>query len=102
MLPPLSNQPTGGDRVRHALAELGAGHSELQALVSGIFDRLDELADEFLGRKNASDQKPEQAEWESLQSQISQLTLVATELAESVANQKRLAARRNRRNEEEG
>ena len=98
MLPPLSNQPTGRDRVRHALAELRAGHDQLQTLVSGIFDRLNGVADEFLGRKNVQAQEPQQAEWETLQREINRLASVAAEMAKSAANQKRPTTQRNREN----
>jgi hypothetical protein len=96
MSPPLSNQPSGRDILCHALAELRAGHDDLQALVSEIFDRLNGVADEFLGRKDVRGQPSQQAEWETLQREIDRLASLAAEMANSAANQKRPTTPRNR------
>jgi hypothetical protein len=92
----LPNQPSGRNCVRNALAEIRAGHGDLQTHILGMFDRLDLLADDLLGSKIARDCAVGHAEQEALQEQIDRLASLAAELAESVAEQKRLATPGNR------
>jgi hypothetical protein len=86
----LSNQPTGWACVRDALAEVRTGQSELQTFVSDMFDDLDGLADQLVGSKIAQDCAIGHAEHDALHEQIDRLASLAAELAQSVAEQKRL------------
>ena len=70
---------------RDALAEVRASRVELQALVAGVFDRIDELARRQVGNL------PHGTDEETIQGPIDQLAAVAAELAALVAEQKRLA-----------
>jgi hypothetical protein len=89
MFSPLSNQATGRDRVRRALSELKAGHGELQALVSGVFDRFDGFANEVLGRKGVPAQQSQPTQWDTLQREIDRLASVAAEMTKSAVHNNR-------------
>ena len=91
MHPELPNQPAGWNGVRNALAETRTGLGELQTYITGMFDRLDGLADERLGSRSAQHCAVDHAEQEAFKEQIDRLASLAAELAESVAEQKRLA-----------
>jgi hypothetical protein len=91
MRPELPNQPAGWNGVRNALAETRTGLGELQTYITGMFDRLDGLADERLGSRSAQQCALDHAEQEKLKEQIDRLASLAAELAQSVAEQKQLA-----------
>ncbi len=96
MLADLSNLTAGHNCVRDALAEIRACHSELQAFVTGMFDQLDELVTGRLDPNALRTDGPQEPDREALKDQIERLAAVAAELTQSVAEQKRLAARENR------
>lgn len=75
---------------REALAEMRACPGELQAFVSGAFDRLAAMTDELLAHELAHNQTPRKGQRDALQDQIDCLDSVAVELAEAVAEQKPL------------
>jgi hypothetical protein len=89
----LSNPSAPVNPVRDALAEIRACQEELQTFVAGVFDRLDGLANELLERETA----PQQADRKMMHSEIAQLAAVATDLADLVAEQKRLIESRTPR-----
>jgi len=69
-----------------ALAEIRAYPGELQTFLVGVFDRLDRLADELRAQEVAA----QHVERDALHGQIDRLASVASELAEAVAEQKKL------------
>ena len=81
----LSDQSAGSDCARKALTEIRACPGEVQSLVSGVFDQIDKLVEEFLAREVARQRSQGQAEREALQGQIDRLASVAADLARSVA-----------------
>jgi hypothetical protein len=86
-----SLDPSSGTQcARRALADARASSGELQASLSGAFDRLNEMADEML----AHELSQQHSEWQALDGRIERLTSLAAELAESVASQKQLAGQR--------
>jgi hypothetical protein len=93
----LPNQSAGRSCVREALAEIRAGHGDLQTHILGMFDRLDGLADQLLGSKAARDCAAGQADQDALQGQIDRLASLAAELAQSVADQKRMTTPESQR-----
>lgn len=91
-----SKQPGGWNCAWDALAEIRTCSGELQTFIWGVFDHLDGLADELLVRELDRQQLQRQGEQETLQGQINRLTSVATELADAVAEQKRLTGQKYR------
>ena len=71
-----------------ALADIRACSGQLQSFVFGMLDQLDEITGELLGREMASRQSQRQADRESLQGQIDQLTVVAAQLSQLLSVQK--------------
>lgn len=92
----LLNSSIRGENARNALAEIRACAGELQAFVAGEFDRIEALADEIIARQTSRDQTRHRAERKMMQDQIDQLARVAAEVAELVAEQKRLSGKRDR------
>ena len=97
MRPELPNQPAGWNGVRDVLAETRTGLGELQTCITEMFDRLDGLVDERLGSRSAQQCAVGRAEQEAIQEQIDRLASLAAELAQSVAEQKRLVRREDDR-----
>jgi hypothetical protein len=77
-----------------AVAELRACSDEMQAFVAGVFENLEEMADQLSTRERVGRHAQQQAERKALQDQIEQLASVTAELAASVAEQKRLTGDR--------
>ena len=92
----LSHPSTCRNNALNALVEIRACHDDLRTFVAGAFDRLDKLVDELRALETVQEQTQRQAERETMQEQIDQLTRLATELAQSVAEQKRLTSERER------
>jgi hypothetical protein len=90
------DRSAGSDCAGEALATIHACSGELQTYVAGVFDQLERLTDEWLGREIAWQQAQRQAERESLQGQMDQLTVVTDQLTQAVAEQKKLAGRKHR------
>ena len=85
-----SGQPGKWNCVSEALAEIRACPGELKTFISGVFDQLDSLTDQ-LRRYEISRR---QAEGQAVQGQIDRLSAVAAQLAETMAEQKRLASKK--------
>ncbi len=91
-----SNQSAEAGGVQDALAEIRASHAELQTFFEGLFDRLDGLADGLLDQEVANRQPQRDTDRATLDDQIERLAALAAELAESVAQQKKITAKINR------
>ncbi len=91
----LSNQSAGEGGVQDALAEIRASRAELRTFLEGLFDRLDGLADGLLVQEVANRQTQRDTDRATLDDQIERLVAVAAELAESVAQQKKITAKIN-------
>lgn len=85
--------PVCRENALNALTEIRACHEDIQAFVTGAFDRLDNLVDELRGHTTTPLNIARQAERETMQEQIDQLAKLATELAHSVAEHKQLTAK---------
>jgi hypothetical protein len=85
----------------NALIEIRSCYSDLRTFVAGAFDRLDTLAKELGTLETGSGQRRRKTEQEMMQEQIDQLTRLASELALSVAEQKRLTFKQNHAQSEE-
>jgi hypothetical protein len=84
------------ENAQNALAEIRAWNDELQKFMVDEFNRLDELVDALLAQQASLEQAHRQSEREMLQEQIDKLAQVATELAKTLAEQRRLAGGRVR------
>jgi uncharacterized coiled-coil protein SlyX len=80
-----------------ALTEIRACCGEIQTFMDGEYDRLDALADELLIRHTVHEQAERRVEQELIQNQMDRLVEMMAEVAETVAEQKQLGAKRNRR-----
>ena len=85
----LSNQFADVNDARKALAEVRALHDEMQKFVTDVFDRLAELADEYRSRPTTDREVSRRTEGEAVQNQVDQLTSVAAQLTELLAEQQR-------------
>jgi hypothetical protein len=89
------------EKALNALVEIRACYSDMQAFVAAAFDRLDKLVDE-LGTPNLAAKVTKwSAEQDSMQEQIDRLARLANDLAESVAEQKRVSVKPNHAQPEE-
>jgi hypothetical protein len=93
----LSNRSVPASPAQDALAEMRDCQHELQTFVTGLFDRLEGLAKELLAQETTPQQAPRQMDRNLMQNELSQLAAVATDLADLVAEQKRLLANRKPR-----
>jgi len=77
-----------------ALIEIRACYGDLRTFVAGAFDRLDALVEELRTQQTVHERTQRQAEQETLQEQIDQLARLASDLAQSIAENKQLASKR--------
>jgi ribosome assembly protein YihI (activator of Der GTPase) len=89
----LLNPSVCRENALNALAEIRACHGDLRTYVAGAFDRLDGLVEELGTQKTDEEQTQRQVDQASMQEQIDRLARLATELAQSVAEQKRLTTK---------
>jgi len=91
-----ANQSDDDGGVQNALTEIRASEAELQTFLDGLFDRLEGLADGLPVQEVARRQVQRETDRAALDDQIERLAALADELAESVAQHKRLSAVQNR------
>jgi hypothetical protein len=104
MLTDSTDQSPGWGCAKKALEEIRACPGDLRALFLGAFDQLDELADKLIAQELARQHTERQTERDVLGGQIERLASLASELAESVAAQKKLVGQKpeGRRPESKG
>ena len=90
-----SSQSGRWNCARDALAEIRACPGELQTFVSDVFDQLESSANQLLKYERARRQAQRHAERDSVQGEIDRLSVVATQLAELMAEQQQLAGRKS-------
>lgn len=86
-------QPEGWKCAEDALAEIRACEKDLQALVSSIFDQLNEMTNNLMAHELAQNELQQKTQHEALQKQIEQLSTVASQLTQAVAEQRELIQR---------
>jgi hypothetical protein len=84
------------EQASNALGEIRACYGDLQTFVAGVFDRLDAVVEELRSEMSAHEWTKWQAEQSTLQVQIDRLALLASDMAQSIAEQKHLTVERER------
>jgi hypothetical protein len=87
----LPQHPGSWNCARDAVTAMRTYSGDLVTAISSVFDQLDKLTDELLARELTRLENQQQTERETLRSQIERLTSVATQLADTVAEQRLLA-----------
>ena len=90
------NQTAWRENAVEAFAEIRTCRMELRAFLTGMFDRLDDVAAELLSQRVVGQTAAGRSEQGAMQNQIDELTRIVADLAQSMAEQKRPGVRPQR------